>query len=65
MAKADEGTIPQKKNLIINLRISSSLNELLEAELDQIAGLSKSQIIRTILAAHFAEKEKKTLQIDY
>jgi hypothetical protein len=65
LAKAEERTIPKKENLILNLRISSILNELLEAELDKVAGLSKSQLVRTILSAHFAEKAKKALQIDY
>jgi|TARA_B110000261_G_C12941098_1_gene300475 hypothetical protein len=65
MTRADEEDIkPKKENLILNLRISTSLNELLEAELtDKVVGLSKSQLVRTILGAYFVEKAKKDMQL--
>lgn len=66
MAKIDEENIkPKKENLILNLRISTTLNELLEAELtDKAVGLSKSQLVRIILGAYFVEKAKKDMQKD-
>jgi hypothetical protein len=66
MAKIDEENIkPKKENLILNLRISTTLNELLEAELtDKAVGLSKSQLVRIILGAYFVEKAKKDMQND-
>jgi hypothetical protein len=66
MARIDEENIkPKKENLILNLRISTTLNELLEAELtDKAVGLSKSQLVRIILGAYFVEKAKKDMQKD-
>ena len=55
---------PPKESIILNLRISTTLNQLLESELtDETVGLSKSQLVRIILGGYFAQKAQKNLQL--
>ena len=63
MTEKEERTTLKKESLMLNLRINRDLHRLLETAIaERVSGISKSQLVRTILETHFAEKAKKDLE---